>query len=138
MSSDALTSLDKLPQVLTDKLGRLRRRVTLWFTVDGLIRVIGVAFALIALDLLIDWFFRMDRAQRGIMLVIMIGVLLWVAWRHLVRPFPRKKRRRRMNPGIRNPWRTRRKLLLPTQMPRRVQRKKHWRHGFWGLNLAAL
>ena len=80
MSSDALTSLDKLPQVLTDKLGRLRRRVTLWFTVDGLIRVIGVAFALIALDLLIDWFFRMDRAQRGIMLVIMIGVLLWVAW----------------------------------------------------------
>ncbi|MEN9022550.1 MAG: hypothetical protein ABF370_18805 [Verrucomicrobiales bacterium] len=90
MSSDALTSLDKLPQVLTDKLGRLRRRVTLWFTVDGLIRVIGVAFALIALDLLIDWFFRMDRAQRGIMLVIMIGVLLWVAWRHLVRPLKAK------------------------------------------------
>ncbi len=90
MSSDALTSLDKLPQFLTDKLANLRRRVAVWFTVDGLIRVIGAAFALIALDLLIDWFFRMDRAQRGIMLVLMIGVLLWVAWRYLVRPLKAK------------------------------------------------
>ena len=90
MSSDALTSLDKLPRVLTDKLASLRRRVALWFTVDGLIRVLGAAFALIAVDLLIDWFFRMDKAQRGIMLVFMIGVLLWVAWRYLVRPLRAK------------------------------------------------
>lgn len=90
MSSHAITSLDKLPRVLTKKLHRLRRRVALWFTVDGLNRLLGVALALVAVDLLIDWYFRMDLAQRGIMLVLMLGVLVWIAWRFLLKPLSTK------------------------------------------------
>ncbi len=90
MSSDVLTSLDKLPRVLSGTLGRLRRRVALWFAVDGLNRLLSTAICLVGLDLAIDWYFRMDQAQRGIMLVLMLGVLLWVAWRYLVKPLKTK------------------------------------------------
>jgi hypothetical protein len=90
MSSDVITSLDKLPRVFTDKLQSLRRRVALWFTVDGLKRLLLAAAGLIAFDLLIDWYFRMDRAQRGIMLVLTVAVLCWVAWRYLIKPLKTK------------------------------------------------
>ena len=86
MSSHAISSTAKLPSSLTEKLRSLRRQIALWFTVDGLNRLLITALGLIGLDLAIDWYFRMDKAQRGIMLVLMLGALVWVAWRYLVRP----------------------------------------------------
>ncbi len=86
MSSETLQSLESLPPVFTDKLKRLRRRVVLWFTVASLIRVLATGFVLVAFDLAIDWYFRMDLAQRGIMLVLMAATLLWAIWRHLIVP----------------------------------------------------
>lgn len=86
MSSDVLTSLDKQPSALTSKLRSLRRRVALWFTVDGLNRLMIALLAFVGVDLAIDWTFRMDRAQRGIMLALAALVLLWVLWRYLLKP----------------------------------------------------
>jgi|MDTC01.1.fsa_nt_gb hypothetical protein len=86
MSSHAISSSDKLPASLTGKLRALRRQIALWFTVDGLNRLLLTALGIIGLDLAIDWYFRMDKAQRGIMLLLALMLLVWVAWRYLVRP----------------------------------------------------
>ena len=71
---------------MTGKLRALRRQIALWFTVDGLNRLLLTALGIIGLDLAIDWYFRMDKAQRGIMLLLALMLLVWVAWRYLVRP----------------------------------------------------
>ena len=86
MSSHPISSSDKLPASLTGKLRALRRQIALWFTVDGLNRLLLTALGIIGLDLAIDWYFRMDKAQRGIMLLLALMLLVWVAWRYLVRP----------------------------------------------------
>src|SRR6185295_2757453 len=68
------------------RLDRLRSQVTAWFWVDGLSRVLWLAIGLAAADLVLDWLFRMDRAQRAVMLVLMAGGLGWLAQRRLFRP----------------------------------------------------
>ena len=68
------------------RLARLRSQVAAWFWVDGLSRVLWLALALAAADLALDWMFRMDRAQRLVMLVLMLGGIGWLAYRRLFRP----------------------------------------------------
>ena len=84
--SDVLSPLEKLPRVLSGKLRRLRRRLALWFAVDGVNRLLAATMGLAGFDLALDWYFRMDRPQRGIMLLLMVVLLCGIAWRFLVKP----------------------------------------------------
>ena len=64
----------------------VRRSIARWFIVDGLVRLIAAVLVICAIDFGIDYFFQMDRAQRTIMLVLISGAVLWVAWKWLWRP----------------------------------------------------
>src|SRR2546429_9991054 len=68
------------------RLGRLRGQIAGWFWVEGLGRVLGLALALGAADLALDWLFRMDRPQRAVILVLMVAALGWAGHRWLVPP----------------------------------------------------
>ena len=61
------------PQIIEQKLGGLRRKLTGWLTVHGLGRWLLIVCGLIAADIIIDRVFEMDFAQRIIMLVVMAG-----------------------------------------------------------------
>jgi hypothetical protein len=71
---------------LVARLANLRARLAAWLWVDGLSRVLWVALGLVAADLALDWFFRMDRSQRVVMLALMLGTMAWFLYRRLVRP----------------------------------------------------
>jgi hypothetical protein len=71
---------------ITARLAHLRAQVAAWFWVDGLSRVLWLALGLFAADLAIDWLFRLDRAQRLVMLGLMLAALGWAIYRWLVRP----------------------------------------------------
>jgi hypothetical protein len=75
---------------VVSRLAALRTQIAAWFWVDGLVRVLWIALALIAADLAIDWFFRLDKPQRVVMLVLMAGVIVWRIYRRLVRPLSAK------------------------------------------------
>jgi hypothetical protein len=68
------------------RLGRLRSQVAAWFWVEGLGRVLWLALAIFAADLALDWLFRMDRAQRAVMLALMLVAIGAAIYRWLVRP----------------------------------------------------
>ncbi len=72
--------------LVENRLGALRRQLSAWFWVDGLMRVGWTAIGLMAADLVIDYFVRFDQAQRFIMLAIMVGLIAYVARRWLVLP----------------------------------------------------
>lgn len=75
-----------VPSPIAQRLRHLRRRMTCWVFVDGLSRVLLCLVAFVALDLLLDWTFQMDRAQRGVMLALAIAGTLVIAYRRLCRP----------------------------------------------------
>lgn len=68
------------------RLQAIRSQIATWFWVDGLTKLGWTAIGLIALDLALDWTFRMDLSQRLIMLLLIVGVLARVAYLYLVRP----------------------------------------------------
>lgn len=71
---------------IVDRLTRLRRSLAMCIWIDGLSRLVIWAVMIGFADLAIDRFFRLDRAQRGIMLAVMAIALAVVAWRRLIRP----------------------------------------------------
>jgi hypothetical protein len=71
---------------VVSRLARLRRQIAAWFWVDGLSRVLWLLLALVAADLVLDWLFHLDKAQRVVMLVLMATAIGWLAYRRLVRP----------------------------------------------------
>lgn len=79
MSQSPLASIES-------KIRDVRRSITRWFLIDGLVRVTALLLGICLLDFAIDYFFQMDRAQRGIMLVLMIAVIFWAIWKWLLRP----------------------------------------------------
>lgn len=76
----------EIPSSIAERLRALRGHITLWFVVYGLGRVLLAAIAIFAIDLLLDWNFRLDRTQRGVMWILMFGVIAAVAWRKLLLP----------------------------------------------------
>ncbi|HEX5103281.1 MAG TPA: hypothetical protein VFV87_05695, partial [Pirellulaceae bacterium] len=68
------------------RLHALRTQIAAWFWVDGLVRVLWMALALLGIDLAIDWFFRLDKPQRIVMLFLIAGVIGWRIYRRLIRP----------------------------------------------------
>lgn len=86
MSDIPYPSLAQHTSGVSARLSRLRSQVAAWFWVDGLSRVLCLALVLFTADLALDWLFRMDRAQRAVMLVLMVGGIGWLIQRRLVRP----------------------------------------------------
>ena len=86
MSDIPYQPLTQHTSAVAERLGRLRSQVAAWFWVDGLSRVLWLAIGLAAADLVLDWLFRMDKAQRAVMLVLMLGGIGWLVFRRLVRP----------------------------------------------------
>ena len=84
--SEASYPLTQHTSAVSARLAKLRSQVSAWFWVDGLSRVLWLAIGLAAADLVLDWLFRMDRAQRAVMLVLMAGGIVWLAQRRLFRP----------------------------------------------------
>src|SRR5688572_12658666 len=86
MSDIALKPLSEQTAGVVSRLAALRRQIAAWFWVDGLARVLWLVIGLCAADLLLDWMFRLDRAQRLVMLVLMASAVGWLIYRRLVRP----------------------------------------------------
>lgn len=86
MSDISLPQLSQLTSDVVQRLAQLRRQLAVWFWVDGLSRVFWMAIALLVIDLALDWFFRMDKPQRAVMLTLILGVIAYVAYRRLIKP----------------------------------------------------
>lgn len=78
--------IQPIPTSINTQLHRLRRKLKNWIIVHGLGRWAFIMLGVLAVDMLLDRAFKMDFAQRLIMLTLMavIGAVIFV-WR-LVRP----------------------------------------------------
>jgi len=76
----------KTPRSISRNLVALRRKIFQWFFVDGSNRVLCAIIGLCALSFGIDRLTRMDKPQRGVMLVLGISALCYVVWRFLIKP----------------------------------------------------
>ncbi len=90
MAQVVTASTVSLTGPVSDRLRNLRFRIATWFVVDGLSRLLLCLLLLIGIDLLIDWLFHMDRAQRIVMLVLAIGILVVVLYRRIIRPLSQR------------------------------------------------
>jgi hypothetical protein len=86
MSDAALKSLANETAGVVSRLATLRRQIATWFWVDGLSRVLWLVLALVAVDLVLDWLFHLDKAQRLVMLGLAAAAIGWLAYRRLARP----------------------------------------------------
>lgn len=84
--SDVPANLHTLTAPVEARLAALRSSVQGWFWVAGLYRLLWLALLLAAVDLGLDWLFRMDLSQRAVMLVLIAGALAYAAYHWLVVP----------------------------------------------------
>jgi len=77
------------PSTVFEKLAFLRRRLMMWFIVDGAGRLAVAFLAMALVSFGLDRLFRMDLAQRGIVLIVMIAGLGWLCWRRIINPLRR-------------------------------------------------
>ena len=71
-----------IPKVILRKLNRMRSQLTRWIMVHGLGRWLLAVLLVLAADMLLDRAFKMDMAQRLVMLVIMaIAALVYFGWK---------------------------------------------------------
>ncbi len=81
-TSDDMTA----SKVVLKKLRHLRRKLTGWILVQGVGKWLIALLAVLAFDMLLDRVFKMDYAQRLIMLVVMAGLAIaYFVWR-VIRP----------------------------------------------------
>ncbi len=81
-----MTTIDLMPKHLLQRLDRLRRRLRVWFLIDGLGRLMAAGVVWMLVSLLIDHTFRMDRPQRGLMLMIFLAACAVITFRRIVIP----------------------------------------------------
>lgn len=86
MSDISLPQLSQLTTGVVQRLARLRSYLAMWFWFDGLAKLLWGAIGLLLVDLALDYFFRMDKPQRAVMLALMAGLLAYIAYRRLVLP----------------------------------------------------
>ena len=73
-----------IPKLIAQKLSRMRSQLTRWIMVHGLGRWLLVVLLILAADMLLDRVFKMDMAQRLVMLVIMaVAALVYFGWKVL-------------------------------------------------------
>jgi len=71
-----------LPKVILRKLSRMRSQLTRWIMVHGLGRWLLAVLLILAADMALDRLFKMDMAQRLVMLVIMVvAALVYFGWK---------------------------------------------------------
>ena len=79
-------SANTMPKSIARKLNQLRRKLTSWILVHGFSRWLLVILAVLVLNMALDRFFKMDFAQRTIMLCLMgAGALAYFFYR-VIRP----------------------------------------------------
>jgi hypothetical protein len=75
-----------IPRSISSQLQRLRRKLLKWILVRGLGQWLLVMLGVLAVDILVDRLFKMDFAQRLILLALMVVIaIITFVWR-LVRP----------------------------------------------------
>lgn len=80
----------QIPQSISQRLRKLRTAISRFLLVDGLGKVLAVVVLVALADVFLDRVFKMDLAQRGIMLVVMAGIILAVVFLRLIKPFTKK------------------------------------------------
>lgn len=71
-----------IPKAILRKLNRMRGKLTRWIMVHGLSRWLLAVLAILAADMLLDRVFKMDGAQRLVMLVVMaIAAIVYFGWK---------------------------------------------------------
>ncbi len=76
----------EIPNSISQQLRQLRARIGRFLFVDGLSRLFAVVILMVLVDVLIDRTFKMDFAQRLIMLCVMAAIVLVVIFLRLLRP----------------------------------------------------
>lgn len=71
---------------LKKTLGNLRHRLRAWLVLRGVAMLAATVTALVFLSLLVDRLARLDLAQRGVLLAVMLAVVGYVLIRYLLRP----------------------------------------------------
>ncbi len=71
---------------MLQRLSSVRRGIAVRCWVYGLMRVAWLILALGAADLALDWLFRLDRAQRTVLLGGAVCVIAWSVFRWLLQP----------------------------------------------------
>ncbi|MGI9517544.1 MAG: hypothetical protein ACR2NP_10880, partial [Pirellulaceae bacterium] len=79
-----------IPQSISERLKKLRAAISRFVLVDGLGKVLAIVVLIALVDLGLDRLFKMDLAQRSIMLAVMIVGVAAVIFFRLVRPFSKK------------------------------------------------
>ncbi|MFT7630452.1 MAG: hypothetical protein ACI87E_001458, partial [Mariniblastus sp.] len=71
-----------VPSAVRQKLRSMRGKLTRWMLVHGVGRWLMVLLAVVAVDVLLDRTFKMDFAQRLVMLIVMAGgAAIYFGWR---------------------------------------------------------
>lgn len=87
----ASTTVDsRIPVAIQQRLNKLRAAVSRFLWIEGLGRVLALTVALAVTDVAVDRIFKMDLAQRGIMLIVIILLLLFAIYRKLCLPLSKK------------------------------------------------
>lgn len=85
-ASDQTSRPPEVTRPIAERLAALRGQVKRWILVDGLARWIWLLLGIAALDMALDRLFKMDFAQRLIVLVLVAAFLgVWLVWR-ILRP----------------------------------------------------
>jgi hypothetical protein len=82
-------TLDPIPSGIRQRLSALRGRIRRFLLVDGLSRVLMAVLVIAGIDMVVDFVFRMDVAQRAIVLVLAAVIVFLVFFRRLLRPLTR-------------------------------------------------
>jgi|GEM_PF-3124091 len=75
---------------LIARLNELRRRLTRWIILEGVSHTAAGIVAMIVVDYWIDWSLHMDRAQRFVMLLLIVSGLAAIAYRKLMKPLQQR------------------------------------------------
>ena len=79
-----ISSSNSENQIVLNKLRQLRRKLTRWLLVKGIGHWLMAILAVLACDMLLDRVFKMDFAQRLIMLGVMVIIaIVFLVWRVL-------------------------------------------------------
>ncbi len=80
----------EIPQPISQRLRKLRSAMSRFVLVDGLSRLLLVVLLVALVDVGLDRVFKMDLAQRGIMLAVMAVIVAAVMFFRLLKPFSRR------------------------------------------------
>ena len=83
-------NLKSVPAPISARLASLRRSLTQWVATKGLARWLLLFLAIIVIDIVIDRTFKMDFAQRAIMLVVMISLAVGLFYWRVMLPLSRR------------------------------------------------